>query len=333
MAMLSEFFDTVARKTTSWRELLKTNEADVLAERLRSIPDRLASAKRIGGDSNQPEAVRVAAAGLLARDDSFRADALKILAALLVPKSSADIQRSAIRALGVSGHVEVPNVIAEVWPGLGPEMRLVALDELLGREPWALALVGLVEQGRISPNALDASRRGRLLRHGSGRVKQAAAKIFSEGGTTSRAEVVQRFRPALALAGDASRGGIVFNKLCVTCHKRGEQGNDVGPNLQSVVNHPAEKLLVSILDPNASIEPGYTAYSAQLSDGEEIYGIVSAETGNSLVMKQADGKTRTLLRSGITALRSANLSLMPEGLEAGMSPQELADLIRFLQTP
>ncbi len=333
MAMLSEFFDTLARKTTSWRELLKANESDVLAERLRSIPDRLASAKRLGGDANQSEALRVAAAGLLARDDSFRADALKILATLLVPKSSADTQRSAIRALGVSGHVYVPNIIADVWSGLGPEMRLVALDELLGREPWALALVGLVEQGRISPNALDASRRGRLLRAGSARVKQAAAKIFSEGGTATRAEVVLKVRPTLALAGDASRGGIVFNKLCVTCHKRGEQGNDVGPNLQSVVNHPAEKLLVSILDPNASIEPGYTAYSAQLSDGEEIYGIISAETGNSLVMKQADGKTRTLLRSGITALRSANLSLMPEGLEAGMSSQELADLIRFLQTP
>jgi putative membrane-bound dehydrogenase-like protein len=333
MTVLSQFLDTVARKKSSWRALMNANEGDALATRLRFIPTLFTIAKQLGTDVNQSEGVRVAAAGLLARDDSFRADALKTLAALLVPKASAETQRAAVRVLGVSGHADVPKIIADVWSGLGPEIRLAALDEMLGRELWALALVGLVEQGRISPNALDASRRARLLRHASERVKQTANKVFSANGTSSRAEVVQKFRPALTMAGDASRGAVVFNKLCVTCHKRGDAGNDVGPNLQSVVNHPAEKLLVSILDPNASIEPGYTAYSAQLADGEELYGIVTAETGNSLVMKQADGKTRTLLRSAIATLRSANLSLMPEGLESGMNPQELADLIRFLQTP
>jgi putative heme-binding domain-containing protein len=110
-------------------------------------------------------------------------------------------------------------------------------------------------------------------------------------------------------------------------------GNDIGPNLQSVVNHPSEKLLVSILDPNASIEPGYVAYTCTLKGGEEFYGLISAETGNSLVLKSPDGKTHALLRADISSLRSSNLSLMPEGLEAGLSQQEVADLIRFLQTP
>src|SRR5437879_744009 len=113
----------------------------------------------------------------------------------------------------------------------------------------------------------------------------------------------------------------------------GDVGNDVGPNLQSVVAHPPEKLLVSILDPNASIEPGYLAYSCTLVGGEELYGIIAAETGNSLVLKMADGKTQTILRANIASLRSANLSLMPEGLEASMTRQELADLIAFLRTP
>ena len=100
-----------------------------------------------------------------------------------------------------------------------------------------------------------------------------------------------------------------------------------------MVNHSSERLLVSVLDPNASIEPGYAAYSAQLSSGEELYGLIAAETANSLVLKLADGKTRTLLRSEIATLHSSNLSLMPEGLEAGLSQQKAADLIRFLQTP
>ena len=90
---------------------------------------------------------------------------------------------------------------------------------------------------------------------------------------------------------------------------------------------------MSILDPNANIEPGYAAYTCALKSGDEFYGIIAAETGNSVMLKSPDGKTHTLLRADIATLRSSNLSLMPEGLEAGMSKQELSDLIRFLQTP
>ncbi|HRI16681.1 MAG TPA: hypothetical protein PLX89_27120, partial [Verrucomicrobiota bacterium] len=90
-------------------------------------------------------------------------------------------------------------------------------------------------------------------------------------------------------------------------------------------------LRISILDPNATIEPGYAAYTCTLANGEELYGLIAAETGNSLVLKLADGRTRTLLRSEIASLNSANSSLMPEGLEAGLRPTDLADLIQFLK--
>ena len=70
--------------------------------------------------------------------------------------------------------------------------------------------------------------------------------------------------------------------------------------------------IVSILDPNASIEPGFTAYTAQLSTGEELFGIIASETANSLIFKQSTGQTRTLLRSEIRSLRSGDISLMPE---------------------
>ena len=58
--------------------------------------------------------------------------------------------------------------------------------------------------------------------------------------------------------------------------------------------------------------------SCTLVGGEELYGIIAAETGNSLVLKMSDGKTQTILRNNIATLRSSNLSLMPEGLESGL---------------
>ena len=127
------------------------------------------------------------------------------------------------------------------------------------------------------------------------------------------------------------RGSLVFVQRCALCHKQGDVGNDIGPNLQSVAGHTAEKLLVSILDPNASIEPGYAAYTCRLATGEEFYGIIAAETANSLVLKGAEGTAHTVLRAEILSVRGLNLSLMPEGLETDLSKQDMADLIRYLQ--
>jgi putative membrane-bound dehydrogenase-like protein len=334
MAAFSQFLDILARRTTNWHALQAAATADdALTQQLRSAPKLFDAAQQLVSKLHQPEDQRIIAAGLLARDEPHRIEAVGWLIAMLRPQTPAEAQRAAIKALGVSGDPKVPELLMDAWPDLSPATRLAILDELLSRELWAFDLAQRIESGQIGASALDAARRGRLLNHPSARVKALATKALDAGVASSRAQVVAEFRPALALGGDATRGAVVFAKLCVTCHKLGNAGNDLGPNLQSVMNHAPEKLLVSILDPNASIEPGYVAYTCTLRGGEEFYGLIVAETGNSLVMKMPDGKTHTLLRADITSLRCSNMSLMPEGLEAGLSKPEVADLIRFLQTP
>ncbi|MEQ1852043.1 MAG: hypothetical protein ABMA01_10675, partial [Chthoniobacteraceae bacterium] len=101
----------------------------------------------------------------------------------------------------------------------------------------------------------------------------------------------------------------------------------------SVAAPPPEKLLINILDPNVDIQPGFHAYTCALTTGEELYGLVAAETGNSITMKLTDGTMRTVPRAQIASLKSASVSLMPEGLEAGISKQDMAALIQFLRTP
>ena len=89
------------------------------------------------------------------------------------------------------------------------------------------------------------------------------------------------------------------------------------------VAHPPEKLLVSILDPNATIEPGYLAYSCTLVSGEELYGIITSEAGGSIHMKTLDAVDHAVPRAEIVSLTGSKLSLMPEGLEEGLKPQDL----------
>ena len=335
METFTHFLDALAYRKITWTDLLaghSGNSGDALANQLQSAKALFAAATALATEAAKPDADRMTAAALLARESSTKQAAIQILGDWLTPRTAGQIQRSAVKTLGLTGADGVPALLIKNWSGLGPEIRVAILDELMGREPWTFALVQQLQDGGISPAILDPVRKDRLLRHPSARVKEIAAKALNAGAATSRAKVVEDWRPALALTGDAARGKAVHARLCAVCHKLGDVGNDVGPNLQSVAAHPPEKLLVSILDPNASIEPGYLAYSCTLVGGEELYGIIAAETGNSLVLKMADGKTQTILRANIASLRSANLSLMPEGLEASMTRQELADLITFLRT-
>jgi putative heme-binding domain-containing protein len=108
-------------------------------------------------------------------------------------------------------------------------------------------------------------------------------------------------------------------------------GLQIGPDLKSVASHPAEKLLTNIVDPSLDVQPGYFAFNAKLKDGSELYGLITSETGNSVSFKLTDGSTRLIARSDLAELKSTGQSLMPAGLESGMTAQEMADLIAWLK--
>jgi putative heme-binding domain-containing protein len=164
-------------------------------------------------------------------------------------------------------------------------------------------------------------------------VRQLTAKVFAGSTNPARGKVVEAYRPALSLTGDVTKGREVFVKACAICHKRGNDGKDIGPDLASVVAHPPEKLLAGILDPNADIQPGFNGYTCTLKTGEQIYGLVVSETANSVTMKVPDGSVKTVLREQIASLQSQNVSFMPEGLEGAISKEQMAHLIAFLRSP
>jgi putative heme-binding domain-containing protein len=111
----------------------------------------------------------------------------------------------------------------------------------------------------------------------------------------------------------------------------GEVGMRVGPELAGSARRSVEDLLSNILDPNMAMNPAFVAYQVETVDDETITGLLEAQRGDSVTLRQAGEQKVVLPRTRIRSLRSTGLSLMPEGLEAGRSPQELRDLIAFIR--
>src|SRR5262249_55195951 len=149
------------------------------------------------------------------------------------------------------------------------------LDVLLAREEWLQAALDAIERKEIAAAEIDAVRRQRLLDHKVEAVRQRVAKLFAGAIAPDRQKVVDEYQPALKLTGDPARGLQAFTKNCATCHKLGDIGHVVGPDLASLGDKSPPFLLVSMLDPNRAVEARYVNYTALLKNGQSLSGIVA----------------------------------------------------------
>ena len=109
-------------------------------------------------------------------------------------------------------------------------------------------------------------------------------------------------------------------------------GVNVAPDISDSRVKLPEQLLTDILQPNRAIDNNYLSYTVVTSDGLTLTGVIASETGTSITLRQQEGKEATLLRTNIDELRSNGVSLMPDGLEKNIPPQEMADLIGFIKS-
>ncbi len=287
------------------------------------------SARQTALDGKAPEPRRANAIQLLG---CFPLEQVRdALVVLLDQTQPIPVQMGAVKALSDYPDVEVSDLLLQRWQQFTPEVRDEVLQALLGREQRTLALLHAAERGQVSLAATDASRHELLLRHRNEEIRVLAQKLFADSTRKDRAAVIENYRPALQLDGDSKRGRVVFERTCTTCHALNGKGNSVGPDLASSSARDPEALLVNILDPSRYVLPNYVQYTVEDKQGRIFSGLIASQTATSITLKAAQGVTETILRSEIKEMQSSGLSLMPEGLEAAINRQEMADLLVFLQ--
>ena len=112
----------------------------------------------------------------------------------------------------------------------------------------------------------------------------------------------------------------------------GGDGHALGPDLASVRSSGPETILINLLDPNRQVAPNYMRLHRRAKDGESWLGLVANETAASVTVRQANDIETVILRANIQRMQSQGQSVMPEGLEAGLTAQGLADLLQYITT-
>jgi putative heme-binding domain-containing protein len=329
LAALARFLDVVDRRVGSLGKLAAADPQ--LPPTVNQLGGLFDAARSAATQADAPAERRAAAVRLLGRDAAKKSADVEVLRGLLVPQVPDEVQAAAVSALGRAAGRDSPKLLLGAWKGYGPSLRARVLDLLLSRPDGVAATLDAVASKKVLPTDIDAERRQRLLQSADESVRARAAKLLADVVNPDRQKVLEAFAPAASLDGDPSRGQAHFTKLCATCHKLNDAGNNVGPDLAAVTDKSPEFLLTSIIDPNRAVDAKYANYVADTSAGETLSGVLAAETGNSVTLLGADGKAHVLLRTDLKSLRSTGTSLMPEGLEVGLRPQDLADLIDYVR--
>ena len=254
----------------------------------------------------------------------------KSLVLLLGANQPQAIQMAAVHTLSSFTSPKVAPILVSQWPGFTPTIRNEAIEALVARKERLSVLFDAVEKQIISPAQIPATRKTMLMSHKDSAVAARANSLLGKDAPSARKDVLAKYQVALTLKGDQSHGEKVFELNCALCHRLGTKGNDVGPNLSTVKAWTPDQLLLNILDPNREVSPNYVNYNLDLKNGESATGVIAEETATSITLKRANNIQETILRQNIDKMASSGMSLMPEGLEAGIAPQDMADLISFL---
>jgi putative heme-binding domain-containing protein len=252
---------------------------------------------------------------------------------LLSSTEPIEVQEAVFDTLQQFPELSVAEGLIQRWRFTSPWLRPRAVAVLLQRRPYHGLVLDAIEDGRLRLGELnlDLEQRRRLLRWSTPAVHARAARLIGDGEYGNRQANVDDWLKKLPEHGNPANGRALFELACASCHRVGELGHEVGPNLTGLAHRSVEDLVSHVLDPNMSIEPAYVAYDVETTEGELLTGILESEGADSIALLMASSVRHVIPRDRIVRVESTGLSLMAERLEDGMSPQDLRDLIAFLQ--
>jgi putative heme-binding domain-containing protein len=320
---LTAYLTEVVRRGTTIDEV----QAALTADTRLALRDELEAARRNALDAKLPVATRCDAIDLL----SLTADAAETLLPIALDEPHPEVRRRAIVALSKHSDLATWNKLIDAFSDATPAIQSSIVDGMLASEPRTSLLLEAIADGRINAGQLDANRTNQLVSHPDSRINARARQVLDDAVPQDRQRVLAEYQPVLTMAANASSGKKIFARQCATCHRIGDVGVDVGPDISdSRLKTPAQ-LLTDILQPNRAIDSSFFCVTAVTADGVVHTGVLTSETTTSITLRQAEGKVITLARDEIERIASDGVSLMPDGLERLISPQDMADLVSFIK--
>ena len=208
------------------------------------------------------------------------------------------------------------------------------IAELLSSTSGALMLMRAVDN-----NHLPRLKRSEVLRQAAAVTRPEIRDLFErflpEDQRSKRLGAVVNAEDILKLEGNGDAGRSLFLQSqtlqCRNCHKVGEQGKSLGPDLTLIGKRlNRTQLLQSILAPSEKIDPKFRTWIVETTAGRVFNGLLVEKTDEKIVLKTTEHKLVEVPTDEQELLVAQPTSLMPELQHRSLTAQQLADLVEYL---
>ncbi len=200
------------------------------------------------------------------------------LLALLTPRSPRELAEGFIDAVSASEAPQTADALLTALDNATPGVRPIILRTLLSKTDWTRSLLAAAESGKLRLTELSLNEQQSLLAHTDKALAEQAKKILAAGGglpDPDRQKVIDQLASLVLKTADATKGKEIYTQHCGKCHRHGDLGTQIGPDLTGMAVHPKEELLIHVLDPSRSVEGNFVQYSVTLDDGRSLVGLLA----------------------------------------------------------
>ena len=267
-----------------------------------------------------------------------RDKAVAALAALVQnPAQTISLRARAAQLLGpVNSKTTRDALAASLTSAPGLLQRTIAVAMSTTSE-GSVSLLNAIAAGKASPRLLqDKEIAERMSAHpavmSDGRRIELVKNLPTAEDRISKL-ITDRASKFSAIQSDKAtleKGLAIFKTNCAACHKIGDVGNLVGPQLNGIGVRGQERLLEDILDPNRNVDGAFRSFIYTTKEGETITGMKLREEGKLLVLADTQGKEIRVNMDDIAESRASALSPMPSNFADVISEPEFFDLLAFL---
>ncbi|MCS5575282.1 MAG: c-type cytochrome, partial [Pseudomonadales bacterium] len=245
------------------------------------------------------------------------------------------LRATAIRALAAYDDPRTAQVLLKSYGTLNVTERRDAINTLVSRPAYALALLDAVKNNQVPRTDIHAYNIRQLMRFDHEILKKRIASEWGQVRETSADKQVQIARytsyltPARLAKADLGNGRRLFAKSCAACHTLFDAGGKIGPNLTGSNRVNVNYILENMVDPSAVLGKDYRMTVIATADGRVISGLIQKETDSALTLRTIND-TVVIAKDDIDARKLSQQSMMPEGQLKQLKLLQVRDLVGYL---
>ncbi|MCU0713700.1 MAG: c-type cytochrome, partial [Pirellula sp.] len=196
-------------------------------------------------------------------------------------------------------------------------------------------LLDEIEHKRLTASSVTPSQLEIMRQNSQGSLADRVVKWFGKDETVNRQEAIERYEQEWPANVEMGPGKQLFEVHCAKCHRgdlaAGVTEAPIGPSLQALSHWTNRAWLEAIIEPSRAVDQKYKRSLIRTSDNLVVAGLIRQETETAIELVLTDGRLQSIQKSDIEEIKSSDQSLMPDGFEKTLTPEQIAQIVTYLR--